>query len=119
MNEAVNKGTVISIRGSVVDAQFSANIPGIYHVLLAGEKKDIVIEVNTHLSENLVRGIALTPTQGLARGSEIIDTGNPLQVPVGKNLLGRVISVFGKPIDMKGELEGDLRHQGHRCAGAP
>jgi F-type H+/Na+-transporting ATPase subunit beta len=109
MNETMSKGTVVSIRGSVVDAQFPATLPEIYHVLLAGENKDIVIEVNTHLSENLVRGIALTPTQGLARGSEILDTGSPLQVPVGKNLLGRVISVFGKPIDMKGALEGDLR----------
>jgi F-type H+-transporting ATPase subunit beta len=63
-------------------------LPDIYHVLLAGEDKGIVIEVNTHLSENLVRGIALTPTQGLARGSRILNTGGPLQVPVGKNLLG-------------------------------
>jgi F-type H+/Na+-transporting ATPase subunit beta len=107
--KAVNTGTVISIRGSVVDARFSSSLPDIYHVLLAGEDKHIVIEVNTHLSETLVRGIALTPTQGLARGSDIINTGNHLQVPVGKNLLGRVINVFGKPIDMKGELEGDLR----------
>jgi len=90
MGEQSNMGTVVSIRGSVVDAQFPLHIPEIYHVLLAGDNKDIVIEVNTHLSENLVRGIALTPTQGLARGSVVLDTGNPLQVPVGKNLLGRV-----------------------------
>jgi len=109
MGEQSNTGTVVSIRGSVVDAQFPSHIPDIYHVLLAGDNKDIVIEVNTHLSENLVRGIALTPTQGLARGSVVLDTGNPLQVPVGKNLLGRVINVFGKPIDMKGDLQGELR----------
>ena len=114
MGEQANTGTVVSIRGSVVDARFSSRLPAIYHVLLAGDGKDIVIEVNTHLSENLVRGIALTPTQGLARGSEITDTGNPLQVPVGKNLLGRVINVFGAPIDIKGEIQGELRsiHQG-------
>ena len=114
MGEQANTGTVVSIRGSVVDARFSSHLPAIYHVLLAGDGKDIVIEVNTHLSENLVRGIALTPTQGLARGSEVIDTGNPLQVPVGKNLLGRVINVFGAPIDIKGEIQGELRsiHQG-------
>jgi len=109
MGEQSNTGTVVSIRGSVVDAQFPSHIPDIYHVLLAGDNKDIVIEVNTHLSENLVRGIALTPTQGLARGSVVLDTGNPLQVPVGKNLLGRVINVFGKPIDTKGDLQGELR----------
>ena len=114
MGEQANTGTVVSIRGSVVDAHFPSHLPAIYHVLLAGDGKDIVIEVNTHLSENLVRGIALTPTQGLARGSVITDTGNPLQVPVGKNLLGRVINVFGAPIDIKGEILGDLRsiHQG-------
>ena len=114
MGEQANTGTVVSIRGSVVDAHFTSRLPAIYHVLLAGDGKDIVIEVNTHLSENLVRGIALTPTQGLARGSEITDTGNPLQVPVGKNLLGRVINVFGAPIDIKGEIQGELRsiHQG-------
>jgi F-type H+-transporting ATPase subunit beta len=114
MGEQANTGTVVSIRGSVVDAHFTSRLPAIYHVLLAGDGKDIVIEVNTHLSENLVRGIALTPTQGLARGSEITDTGNPLQVPVGKNLLGRVINVFGAPIDIKGEILGELRsiHQG-------
>jgi F-type H+-transporting ATPase subunit beta len=109
MNEATSKGTVVSIRGSVVDAQFPERLPEIYHVLLAGQNRDIVIEVNTHLSENTVRGIALTPTQGLARGSEVFDTGNPIQVPVGKNLLGRVINVFGRPIDLKHDLEGEPR----------
>ncbi len=109
MNEAMSKGTVVSIRGSVVDAQFPERLPEIYHVLLAGQDRNIVIEVNTHLNENMVRGIALTPTQGLARGSDIFDTGSPIQVPVGKNLLGRVINVFGRPIDLKQELEGDLR----------
>jgi len=109
MNEAMSKGTVISIRGSVVDAQFPESLPEIYHVLLAGQDRNIVIEVNTHLNENMVRGIALTPTQGLARGSDIFNTGGPIQVPVGKNLLGRVINVFGQPIDLKQDLEGDLR----------
>jgi F-type H+-transporting ATPase subunit beta len=109
MGEQANTGTVVSIRGSVVDARFPSKLPDIYHVLLAGEDKNIVIEVNTHLSEGLVRGIALTPTQGLARGSEVLDTGNTLQVPVGKSLLGRVINVFGTPIDLKGTIEGDLR----------
>jgi F-type H+-transporting ATPase subunit beta len=109
MSENLNKGTVVSIRGSVVDAQFPSRLPEIYHVLLAGDNRDIVIEVNTHLSENLVRGIALTPTQGLARGSELLDTGDPLRVPVGKDLLGRVMNVFGRPIDMKGEIPGELR----------
>jgi len=107
--EEVNKGTIVSVRGSVIDAHFPAKIPSIYNVLRAGDKQDIIIEVNTHLNANTVRGVSLTPTQGLARGSEIVDTGHPLQVPVGKELLGRVMNVFGEPIDFKGEIQGEQR----------
>ncbi|HPC47025.1 MAG TPA: F0F1 ATP synthase subunit beta [Deltaproteobacteria bacterium] len=106
MSEHVNTGTVVSVRGSVVDAWFPEHLPDIFHVLKAGDSQDIVIEVNTHLNDNTVRGIALTPTQGLARGSMVVDTGRLLEVPVGKGLLGRVINVFGRPIDMKGDIEG-------------
>ncbi|HNU75093.1 MAG TPA: hypothetical protein PKM95_09615, partial [Deltaproteobacteria bacterium] len=108
MNENSNTGSVVSVRGSVVDARFPVRLPKIYNVLCAGDSRDIVIEVNTHLSDSMVRGVALTPTQGLARRSEIIDTGFPLQVPVGKGLLGSVVNVFGKAIDMKGEVQGEL-----------
>ncbi len=109
MNGQTNTGTVVSVRGSVIDAQFPEQLPPIYNVLKGGDNKEIVIEVNTHLDAKTVRGIALTPTQGLARGSQIIDTGFPLQVPVGKELMGRVFNVFGEPIDLKGEVTGELR----------
>lgn len=109
MDSQVNTGTVVSIRGSVIDAQFPRQLPPIYNVLKGGDKSDIIVEVNTHLDSKTVRGIALTPTQGLARNSDIIDTGSPLQVPVGKDLLGRVFNVFGSPIDLKGEVTGELR----------
>lgn len=109
MIENGNMGTVVSVRGSVVDARFPARLPGIYTVLHAGDNRDIVIEVNTHLSDSMVRGVALTPTQGLARGSEILDTGYPLQVPVGKDLLGRVVNVMGRPIDTSGDIGGTMR----------
>ena len=109
MNGQTNTGTVVSVRGSVIDAQFPEQLPPIYNVIKGGDKKEIVIEVNTHLDAKTVRGIALTPTQGLARGSQIIDTGFPLQVPVGKELMGRVFNVFGEPIDLKGEVTGELR----------
>ncbi|MGC9325231.1 MAG: F0F1 ATP synthase subunit beta [Desulfomonilia bacterium] len=109
MNEHSNAGTVESVRGSVVDALFPEKLPPIYHVLRAGDDNSIVIEVITHLNERLVRGVALSPTQGLARGSRILDTGRPIQVPVGKNLLGRVLNVFGDPIDYKGDIEGERR----------
>ncbi|HPJ93661.1 MAG TPA: F0F1 ATP synthase subunit beta [Deltaproteobacteria bacterium] len=109
MNGQTNTGTVVSVRGSVIDAQFPEQLPPIYNVLKGGDNKEIVIEVNTHLDAKTVRGIALTPTQGLARGSQIFDTGFPLQVPVGKELMGRVFNVFGEPIDLKGEVTGELR----------
>jgi len=85
MGEQLNTGTILSIRGSVIDARFTGRLPGIFHVLRAGEDRDIIIEVNTHLNENTIRGIALTPTQGLARGSEVLDTGRPLEVPVARD----------------------------------
>ncbi len=96
-----NRGEVVSVRGSVVDARFTESLPEINSVLLAGEGGEVVIEVLIHLDSETVRGIALTPTSGLARGSTVEDTGQPLTVPVGDNLLGRVFNVFGSPIDRK------------------
>jgi F-type H+-transporting ATPase subunit beta len=104
--EHANSGTVISIWGSVVDARFTERLPELLHVLRAGEQGEIIIEVNTHLDSQRVRGIALTPTQGLAHGSTIIDTGLPLKVPIGKRLLGRVFNVFGETIDNKEAITG-------------
>lgn len=101
-----NRGTLISIRGSVVDAQFPGRLPSIYNVLTAGDDRGIVIEVITHLESKTIRGIALTSTQGLAHGSTIIDTGHPLRVPVGKRLLGRMFNVFGETIDKMEAIRG-------------
>ncbi len=94
-----NQGTVISVRGSVVDAHFPRRLPPMLNVLRAGDEGDITIEVVSHLDSKRIRGIALTPAQGLAQGSAIIDTGHPLRVPVGKRLTGRVFNVFGETID--------------------
>ena len=71
-----------------------------------GEDGEIVIEVLTHLDAKTVRGIALTSTQGLAEGSVLLDTGQPLKVPVGERLLGRVFNVFGEAIDRKEPVSG-------------
>ncbi len=100
-----NEGTVVSVRGSVVDARFPRKLPFVNNLLKAGEDARIAIEVQTHLNAEVVRGIALTPTQGLARGSLVVDTGQSIRVPVGKNLLGRVFNVFGDPIDRKGAVK--------------
>jgi F-type H+-transporting ATPase subunit beta len=92
-NVDANHGTVVSIRGSVVDAHFPHRLPALYTVLRAGETQDIIIEVIAHLDASTVRGIALTATRGLARGSCIVDTEQPLRVPVGERVLGRVFNV--------------------------
>ena len=101
-----SQGIVLSVRGSVVDAQFNGRLPFLYNVLKAGENGCTVIEVITHLDDRTVRGIAMTSTQGLAQGSVIVDTGYPLRVPVGKRLMGRVFNVFGEAID-RGDVVAD------------
>jgi F-type H+-transporting ATPase subunit beta len=101
-----NQGTVVAIRSSVVDVRFSEELPEIYSQLRAGDDNQIVIEVVNHLDSETVRGIALTATSGLARGSAVTDTGQPLQVPVGKHLLGRVFNVFGEAIDKQEQITG-------------
>jgi F-type H+-transporting ATPase subunit beta len=103
-NEQINEGKVLSVRSSVVDVHFPT-APSIRNVLKAGDEGQVIIEVFTQLDNNTVRGVALTPTQGLARGSKVIDTGKPLEVPVGKELMGRVFNVFGETIDKKGNVE--------------
>jgi F-type H+-transporting ATPase subunit beta len=103
-SDQVNQGKVLSVRSSVVDVHFPT-APSIRNVLKAGDEGQVIIEVFTQLDNNTVRGVALTPTQGLARGSVVIDTGKPLEVPVGRELMGRVFNVFGQTIDKKGNVE--------------
>ena len=99
-----NSGIIISVRGSVVDVRFDGHLPPIYSMLRAGAKKQIVIEVLAQLDARRVRGIALTPTQGLARGMAVEDTGGPLQAPVGRGILSRMFDVFGNTIDREAPL---------------
>lgn len=96
---STNHGAVVSVRGGVVDVRFDHSLPPVYRVLRAGADGKIVIEVLEQLDANRVRGIALTPTQGLARGMAVEDTGQPLRVPVGKQIISRMFDVFGQAID--------------------
>jgi len=98
MTSPSNIGSVVSVRGSVVDIRFDAHLPPIYSLLHAWEGK-IAIEVLAQLDAHCVRGIALTPTQGLARGMAVEDTGGPLKAPVGQGILSRMFDVFGNAID--------------------
>ncbi|MGH7142680.1 MAG: F0F1 ATP synthase subunit beta [Planctomycetota bacterium] len=103
---AEQMGRIVSVRSSVVDAQFLHGLPPIHTMMYAGEDRRIRIEVQTQINQATVRGIALTPTAGLARGSSIVASGQPLQVPVGERVLGRVLNVFGESIDRKEPLTG-------------
>lgn len=94
-----NTGTVISVRGSVVDIVFDKQLPPIRSLLKTGTDKQILIEVFSQLDQHRVRCIALTPTQGLARGMLVEDSGGPLQTPVGKGILSRMFDVFGNATD--------------------
>ncbi len=107
-NSTLNLGTVISVRGSIVDVFFEKHLPPVYTLLRTGKENQIAIEVLTQLDAHRLRGIALTPTEGLARGMKVIDTGGPLKAPVGKGILSRMFDVFGNAIDGK-EQPSDIQ----------
>ncbi len=108
-------GRVVSVRGSVVDIGFDSHLPPIYTLLHAMNGK-IAIEVLAQLDAHCIRGIALTPTHGLARNMPVENTGGPLKVPVGKGILSRMFNVFGDAIDDQGEVSGVERHTVHNAS---
>jgi F-type H+-transporting ATPase subunit beta len=99
------QGTVIALQGNVVDVRFDAGLPPLRQKLVTREPGVVVMEVANHLDGRTVRCIALTPTRGLARGEVVVDTGGPLEVPIGESLLGRMLNVFGEVIDDGPPLE--------------
>ena len=94
-----NVGVVKSVFGSVIEATFESNLPAINNKLVMGEGERVIFEVVSFVDEKTVRAIALTFNIGIARGDRIIDTGQPLMVPVGKNILGKMFDVFGNQLD--------------------
>ena len=104
-NAAANIGVVVAVRGSVVDMRFDTVLPPIHTLLRAGDAGQVTIEVLAQRDEHHVRGIALTPTQGLARGMGVQDTGGPLKAPVGNQILSRMFDVFGNTIDRQPALD--------------
>src|SRR6478736_4891430 len=110
-------GRVIQITGPVVDIEFPAGqLPGIYNAVeIEREGQDpLVCEVQQHLGNNWVRAVAMTTTDGLARGVDVRDTGAPITVPVGESTLGRVFDVLGHPIDGKGAVVSEVSLPIHR-----
>jgi F-type H+-transporting ATPase subunit beta len=106
--EKTKKGTISQVVGVVVDVEFEqGHLPSIYNAIHAElSDKKLVLEVAQHLSENSVRAIALSSTDGLKRGATVVDTGAPISVPVGKETMGRMFNVVGEPIDGK---KGDFK----------
>jgi len=117
----LKKGKIVQIIGPVVDVEFSEeDLPEIYtaiHVKKKG-RNVLVLEVQQHLGENRVRAIAMDSTDGLQRGDKVINTGEPITVPVGEEILGRLINVIGDPIDNIGEIKTKKRYPIHREAPA-
>jgi F-type H+-transporting ATPase subunit beta len=110
------KGKVVQVIGTVVDVEFPAGeLPALYNAIeIQSGGNKIVLEVEDHLGNNWVRCLSLSPTEGLARGAEAIDTGSALKVPVGKATLGRLFDVMGTPLDKLGEVKGDDNWPIHR-----
>ncbi|GAA0491075.1 F0F1 ATP synthase subunit beta [Alkalibacterium sp. s-m-22] len=114
-----NKGNIIQIIGSVVDLQFDDDLPALYNAIEVDYKEDtIVLEVMQHLGDNRVRCVSMHPTDGLTRGMEAIDTGASISVPVGQEVLGRMVNVLGEPIDNGPEIESEEKWSIHRDAPA-
>src|SRR6056297_3505484 len=117
-----NVGHVTQVIGSTFDAEFpEGQMPEIYNALeIKSEHKgvtiDLVGEVQQHLGGGRVRAIALGSTEGMMRGMEVVDTGKPVSVPVGKQTLGRVFNVLGEPIDKRGDVQADDYWPIHRQA---
>jgi F-type H+-transporting ATPase subunit beta len=112
----VAKGKVVQVIGTVIDMEFPpGELPAINNgIVISQNGTEIVVEAQQHIGNNWVRGIALTATEGLQRGAEAVDMGNPITVPVGKETLGRLFNVFGEPIDGIGEVKTDLHYPIHR-----
>jgi F-type H+-transporting ATPase subunit beta len=114
---AENIGRIAQIIGPVVDVAFDAQLPAIYNALRITNAKTgqtITAEVAQHLGNNLVRSVALQPTDGLTRGTPVVDTGAAIMIPVGRATLGRVMDLLGQPVDPLGPVAGDDHYPIHR-----
>src|SRR3546814_10678 len=97
-----NTGRIEEIQGVVIEAVFPEKLPEIYNALEIdrGEAGTLVVEVQQHLGDDRIRGVAMDSTDGLARGVEVVDTGGPITVPVGDVTLGRIFNLLGEPIEI-------------------
>ena len=117
--KAKNKGTIVQVIGPVVDVRFTTgNLPPIKNAITiknAQKNIDLIVEVAQHLGNDTARCVSMASTDGLVRGMDAIDTGAPITVPVGKEVLGRVFNLLGEPIDKIGEIKATNRLSIHRA----
>ena len=119
-----NTGKIVQVIGAVVDVEFEpGKVPEIYQALeinyqIGGEDNSLIVEVQQHLGESVVRAVAMSSTEGLVRGMDVIDTGAAISVPVGEGVLGRIFDVTGKEVDGRGEVKAEKRYPIHRQAPA-
>jgi len=113
-----NLGKITQIISVVVDVKFEGDIPNIYNALKVkkNDGTELILEVEQIIGDGVVRTIAMSTTDGLARGAQVEDTGKPISVPVGKNSLGRIFNVLGNPIDNMGEVKAEHYMPIHRAA---
>ncbi|MBL6933642.1 MAG: F0F1 ATP synthase subunit beta, partial [Rhodospirillales bacterium] len=110
-------GKVTQITGAVVDVRFEGDLPNILNALETDNNGNrLVLEVAQHLGESTVRTIAMDTTDGLVRGQEVSDLGEPISVPVGPETLGRIVNVIGEPVDERGPVTTKMRYPIHRSA---
>ena len=101
-----NVGAISQVTGAVVDVKFDGDLPEILNALVVDNNGTrLVLEVAQHLGESQVRTVAMDTTDGLVRGAEVVDTGEPINMPVGPETLGRIMNVVGEPVDERGPIE--------------
>jgi F-type H+-transporting ATPase subunit beta len=112
-------GHITQVIGAVVDVQFDEHLPAILNALeTSNQGSRLVLEVAQHLGESTVRTVSMDTTEGLVRGQEVTDTGEPIAVPVGEGTLGRIMNVVGDPVDEAGPLKYEIRRPIHQPAPA-
>src|SRR2546427_1601292 len=116
----MNKGKIVQVIGPVVDVEFPGTPPGIYNALtveykVQGQPTKLTLEVEQHLGDNWIRTVAMSSTEGLKRGLEVLDTGAPISMPVGEGVMGRVFNVTGEVVDEQGPVKADKYNPIHRA----
>jgi len=117
----MNKGKIVQVIGPVVDVEFTGQLPAIYNALtveytIQNQPNKLTLEVQQHLGDNWVRAVAMSSTEGLKRGFDVVDSGAPISMPVGEGVLGRVFDVTGAPVDERGPVHADKFYPIHRQA---